>query len=594
MKQFFKMFFASLLAMVVTGVIIVFGIVSLIVGASKSFTEKEEQVAGNSILVLDLSKRIHESGQSNSLAILDKGSSYEAGLYDVTKALSKAGSDNDVKGLLIKLSPSPNGWATLQQVRTAIKEFKAMGKPVFAYGENITQGAYYVATAADSIYLNPAGSMELKGFATVLAFFKGALEKLEIQPEIFYAGKFKSATEPFRAYKISDPNREQLMAMQNGLWSQFLAATNEYTHLSTQSIHQLAVDGSIQFPTDALHYKLIAGVCYWDEVEAKIRVKTGLKPSGKITYQALGDYASAVKQEGEINDTRIAVLIAEGEISDGEQQNETEIASQTFVEEIRKVAENNKIKAVVLRVNSPGGSALASDVILRELTLLKKKKPLVVSMGDYAASGGYYISCKADSIFAMPNTITGSIGVFGMMFNIDKMMKNKLGITFDGVKNAPFADVPTVTRPLDAREAQLVQNSVDTIYSLFKGHVVAGRRLTKDEVDSISQGRIWTGTDALRLHLIDRIGGLSDAITSAAQLAHVTGYKVVVLPEAEDKLEVLMRKFKNNASSSAMLKEAIKAEMPQQTNIDWYTQLKRLTKMNRVPMAAMPFVPETN
>jgi protease-4 len=280
--------------------------------------------------------------------------------------------------------------------------------------------------------------------------------------------------------------------------------------------------------------------------------------------------------------------MAEGDIIDGESKNDVEIASKDLCEEIRKLRQNEKIKAVVLRVNSPGGSALASEVILRELQLLKQKKHLVVSMGDYAASGGYYISSMADSIFAEPNTITGSIGVFSMMFSIDKLMKNKLGVTFDEVKNAPYADMPSGTRPLTAEEGKRMQNSVDTIYEMFKHHVSVGRRLKPADVDSIAQGRVWTGTDALNNGLVDGLGGLDRAIASAASLAGVKDYKVTTYPEPTDKLSNLLKKIGANAKTDEMVKNAIKEEAGE--SYEWYEKLKNLSNMNGKALMAMPFV----
>ncbi len=594
MKEFFKMFFASLMAMVIAGVVLVGLTIAMITAAAKSFTDKDEtKETSGDVLVVDLGKKIRESGESNSLAFFNKGAgAYDAGLHDITRALEHAKTDKNIKGILIKLEPAPAGWATLQHLRMALADFKTSGKFIYAYGENITQGAYFVATTADSIYLNPAGGIDLKGFATVMAFFKGTLDKLELQPEIFYAGKFKSATEPFRAEKISDPNREQLAAMQSGLWSEFLNASSQYMHTDAAAINKLAVDGTIQFPEDALKNKMVAGLLYWDQVESRIKAKTGRGDKDEIKYVSMDDYATAHRYSDKTSENKIAVLIAEGEIVDGDQENNNQIASKTFCEEIRKVAKDDKIKAVVLRVNSPGGSALASEVILRELNLLKAKKHVVVSMGDYAASGGYYISSNADSIFAMPNTITGSIGVFGMMFSMDKLAKNKFGVTFDEVKNAPYADLPTSSRPLTPIEAQRMQASVDAIYELFKNHVVAGRKLDKAEVDSIAQGRIWTGTDAKRLHLVDRIGTLNTAIASAAGLANVKDYKVVTYPEPTDKLEMIMKKFKNNTAASAAIKTAMKEEMG--TDYIWYEKLQNLRKMNGKVLMSMPFVPEVN
>ena len=592
MKEFFKMFFASFLAMFISGFVLLFVGIAMIVALSKSLIKHQDKIVTGNIISIDLGRSINELGQKNSFAVFNKSSASEAGLYDICKAIGRAKTDNNIKGILLKLSAAPSGWATLQQLRSALVDFKTSGKFIYAYGENIPQNAYFVATAADSIFLNPAGNIDLKGFATVMAFFKGAFDKLELQPEIFYAGKFKSATEPFRAEKISEPNRLQISAMQAGLWNEFLAAAAGYMHSETTDVNKLAVDGAIQFPADALRYRMVAGLRYWDEVEQRIRTKAGQKEGSAIKFVTIDEYAVGNKATGELSENRVAVLVAEGSITDGEQNNSNEIASETFCEEIRKIRDNNKIKAVVLRVNSPGGSALASEVILRELMLLKQKKPVVVSMGDYAASGGYYISCVADSIFALPNTITGSIGVFGMMFSIDKLMKNKLGITFDEVKNAPYADLPTMSRPLSPAEALRMQNSVDTIYELFKNHVVAARRLTKAEVDSIAQGRVWTGSDALNVHLVDRLGGLTTAIASAAQLSHLKDYKVITFPEPEDKLKMLLRKLKTNTETSEAIKNAIKEESGNEYK--WYEQLQGIRKMNGRAMMAMPFVPEIN
>jgi protease-4 len=590
MREFFKMFFASLLAMVIGGVVILGIFIAGIAAIGVSFSDKVSKKKSGNVIVIDVSKHIHEQGATNSLAMLSDGAGSEAGLYDIMKAITYAKKDDDIKGIYLKLSPSVNGWATSQQLRMALKDFKTSGKFIYAYGENISQGAYFLASVADSIYLNPAGGLELKGFATVMPFFKGTLEKLELQPEIYYAGKFKSATEPFRADKISDPNRLQIETYQGGLWNEFLSAVSEYTHTENTAVNQLALNGTIQFPSDALKNKMVAGLLYWDEVEARMKAKTGKKESEDIKYISINDYSSSHKNEGKYSSKRVAVLIAEGDIVDGEEEGEHQIASKTFCDAIRKVAKDTNIKAVVLRVNSPGGSALASEVILRELMLLKKKKHVVVSMGDYAASGGYYISMAADSIFALPNTITGSIGVFGMMFSMDKLAKNKLGIVFDEVKNAPYADLPTTTRPLTAEEGRRMQTEIDTIYSLFTNHVAVGRHLPVADVDSIAQGRVWTGTDAKRIGLVDALGGLDKAIVCAAGMANLKDYKVVTYPEPTDKLNAMLKKLGLNSSGSAGVKAAIKQEVGEQ-EYGWYEKIQGLRKINGKAMMAMPFVP---
>jgi protease-4 len=590
MKEFFRSFFASLLAMVVLGIIIFSFLIGMLVSVSKSFTDKEEKKTKGGVLVIDLGKNIHEQGQTNTLAALMDGPSYEAGLYDITKALARAKTDADIKGIYLKLNRTPNGWSELQQLRLALLDFKTSGKFIYAYGENVTQGSYFAATAADSIYVNPAGDFELKGLSTTLAFLKGTLNKLELEPQIFYAGKFKSATEPFREEKMTEPNRQQIQAIQKGLWNEYLAGAAQYTQTDAATINDLAVAGTVQFPSDALKYKMVAGLLYQDEVEARIRKKTGDKEGKEINYVSINDYVSKTKSDEKYSSTKIAVLFADGDIVDGDQKNERMIASKTFSEEIRKVKNNDNIKAVVLRINSPGGSALASEVILRELVLLRQKKPVVVSMGNYAASGGYYIASMADSIFAMPNTITGSIGVFGMMFNMDKLMKNKLGVTFDGVKNTPYADLPTATRSLTPEEAKRMQASVDTIYMRFKTHVANGRKLSLSDVDTIAQGRVWTGADAKDIGLVDGLGGLDRAILSASRIAKLRNYKVVSYPEPTDKFNLLLKQFSDDSRAKEAMKAAIKEELGK--GYDWYEQIRSLTKMNGKAMMAMPFLIE--
>lgn len=588
MKQFFKMFFASLLAMIVAGVIVVAVFVGLIIGAVNSAmkAKPETTVASNSVLLLDMKSRFSEQPSENSLAVLMGENNYNAGLYDVVRSLEKAKTDDKIKGLVLRLNPTPNGWATLQQLRNAIIDFKTSGKFVYAYGEVIPQSTYYVATAADSIFLNPVGDIELKGFATVLAFFKGTLDKLELEPEIFYAGKFKSATEPFRATQMSEENREQIREFQQDFWSEFSTAVAARIKADTSVVNKLAAAGTIEFPKDALEHKLIDGLWYSDQVNDLLKKKTGTDEDKEVKLVAINKYAEGLKNPHGKGD-RIAVLYAEGSIVDGESEGNDQIASATMVQEIRKIRKDDKIKAVVLRVNSPGGSALASEVILRELQLLKKEKNLVVSMGDVAASGGYYISCYADSIFVMPNTVTGSIGVFAMLFNTEKLMKNKLGVTFDKVKNAPLADFPNGYRAMTPEEAQRMQRSVDHIYTTFKGHVAKGRKMSIEDVDAIAQGRVWSGTDAVQNGLADAYGDINRAVESAAALAGVSDYSVVTYPKVVDEFEVLLKRLGGNEDVAAAVKQSIEKEMSEE--YPFIKQLKMLKNMNGTRMMLMPF-----
>lgn len=590
MKQFFKMFFASLLAMIVAGVIVFGVVIGLIIGAVSSAvsstTKPTHVISSNSVLYIDLKDRFSDRALENPFAILSNESSYNPGLYNVMQSLKKAETDDKIKGVVLKLNPSPNGWATLQQLRNAVLDFKTSGKFVYAYGEQITQGAYYVATAADSIFLNPVGDIEFRGFATILTFFKGTLDKLEIEPEIFYAGKFKSATEPFRATQMSDANREQIKEFQSDFWSEFVTAVAQRIGVDTAAVTKMAVDGVIEFPEDAVTYKLVDGLRYSDQVSDLLKEEMGLEKDKDPKFVMINQYAEGLRNDFKTGD-KIAVLYAEGSIVDGESDGDGQVASADMMKTIRAIRKNDKIKAVVLRVNSPGGSALASEVILRELQLLQKEKHLVVSMGDVAASGGYYISCYADSIFVMPNTVTGSIGVFSMMFNVEKMMKNKLGVTFDKVANAPYADFPNATRKMTPAEADKMQRHVDNIYNIFKGHVAKGRNLSPESVDEIAQGRVWSGTDAVNNGLADAYGDLDRAIECAAGLAGVEDYSVSTYPETIDKFEQLLKRMGKADGMSAAIKTEMVKDIEQE--YPFVKQIRSLGNMNGRAMTLLPF-----
>jgi len=590
MRQFFKMFFASMLAIVVTSVVLILAVIGIIVGATKSISEAPTTVIqDNSILVININRSIQERSESNSLAALSDGNAFIPGLYDMNQAIAYAKNDKQIKGILLKVEGSPNGWATLQQLRTALADFKTSKKFIYAYAEGITQKSYYIANIADKVFLNPAGSFEFKGLASQIPFFKGTLDMLQVQPEIFYAGKFKSATEPFREQKMSEPNKLQIRAYQQGLWANFIASISEKTGTDTASIHQWAATGAIYFPQDALQKKLVDGLLYWDEVEQIMKTKLGKAEKDKLNYQNINEYSATVKLKKRIVENKIAVLFAEGNIVDGEGTEERQIASETLMQEIRKIKKNDKVKAVVIRINSGGGSALASEVILRELQLLKEKKPVIISMGDVAASGGYYIACQADSIFALPTTLTGSIGVFTMLFNTSELMKNKLGITFDEVKNAPYADFPSGTRPITPFEAMKMQAGVDTIYSLFKRRVATARKISVDAVDSIAQGRVWTGVDALNVGLVDALGDLDRAILSASRKAKINDYQVVTYPEPVDEFAALLKRFKSSGASATMVKAFM--EKGFQDQYQMAKQIKYNIGVNGKAQMMMPFQP---
>ncbi len=414
----------------------------------------------------------------------------------------------------------------------------------------ISQKAYYIANVADRIYCNPRGGLEWKGFSLDYMFFKQALDKLSIEPQIFYAGKFKSATEPFRTDHMTDANRLQSSVFLNDLYNILLEETAAARNVDTATLHRYANEFSIRTAADAVRSKLIDGTRYDDEVKAEIRKSIKVDPAEAINFIPLAKYAKSISYkntEGE----KLALIYAQGDIVDGK-GDRNQIGGDTYRSLISTAANDKSIKAIVVRVNSGGGSAMASENIWRAVELAKAKKPVVMSFGDYAASGGYYMSCGADSIFTEPNTLTGSIGVFSIVPNFGKFFSDKLGITFDGVKTAPYADVPTATREMSAQEKQFLQSDVDSIYDTFVHRVAAGRHINPVLVDSIGQGRVWTGERGLRIGLADKIGGLQDALDCAARMAKLKSYRLKEYPEPQSWWESLISDYKNTVHLRAV------------------------------------------
>jgi protease-4 len=410
-----------------------------------------------------------------------------------------------------------------------------------------------MANVADQIYTHPQGGMEWVGFNYETIFFKGLIDKLEIEPQIFYAGKFKSATEPFRYAQMSEANKLQTGIWLNSIYNNFIQGTAEMRHLNADSIKAFANEGKVQNAKDALKYKLVDGLIYDDQLKKIISKKLRAVDETKISFVSINNYAESVALRG-TGSGKIAVIYADGDVVMGKGQNEA-IASDDYRALIQKIRNDKSIDAVVLRVNSPGGSALASDIIWREIDLLKKEKPVVVSMGDVAASGGYYIACGADSIYADANTITGSIGVFSVIPNAEKFLKNKVGITFDRVKTGQYADAPSATRALTITEQRFLQAGVDSVYHTFKSRVAAGRQKSVAYIDSIAQGRVWTGADAIKVGLVDKIGTLNDALASAAKMAKLKGYSIKKYPESRSFIEAFFEGYKNEVKTKAIQQE---------------------------------------
>jgi protease-4 len=577
MGSFFKTFFASLLALVIFSLIVFF----VLIGLAKGLAEKDEpEISGKSVLTLDLSKPFPEHKASSAFASL--GEEESPTLFEVVRLIRHAKEDEDIAGIYISMDGNANGYAASNEIRNALLDFKSSKKFVIAYGNTVSQDAYFIANAADKVYVNPTGTIDWAGFNVSLPFLKGTLEKLDIQPQIFYAGKFKSATEIFRTEQMTPENRLQTIEWLGDMYRYFLIQTAAVRKVDTATLYNLAATIAIQTPQDAVAAKLIDAAKYDDEVKAEIKKNLNLGRNDKLNLVAINTYNDAVNVRKAGRD-KVAVIYAEGDIVDGQGDN-TQIGGENFRALIRKARLDNNVKAIVLRVNSGGGSALASDIIWREIYVARQedKKPVIVSFGDVAASGGYYIACGADSIFANPNTITGSIGVFSVIPNMEGFFKNKLGITFDGVNTAPNADAVTVYKPLDEKGKAVLQSSVERIYAQFKERVATGRKKDTAYIETIAQGRVWSGEDALRIGLVDRIGSLQDAINCAARMAKLKDYGLREYPETESWFNNILNKKKTEPA--AVIRQEIGEE-----NYKIIEQLKKIKAMTGSVQARLPF-----
>lgn len=578
MGSFFKTFFAALLALLVFTVALFFYLVSYVGGVASRKAPKVEQ---NSVLVLDLGQHFAEQLKTNPLGVLSSEQEDVPGLYDVIRLIQKAKTDKNISGIYIIANANSNGFASSEEIRQALLDFKTSGKFILAHGDMITQKAYGVANIADKIYLSPQGYLEWFGYSVQYLFLKGALDKLEIQPQIFYAGKFKSATEPLRVDRMTPENQLQTSVWLNDLYDDLLVQTAEARKIDTATLHSLANQGKIQNSQDAVDNKLIDAVKYDDEVKDEIKSRLKLDKYEKIEFISMSRYMSATDLDKDGGD-KIALIYAEGDIIDGKSQQGT-IGSETYRNLVRKARLDKSIKAIVFRVNSGGGSSMASENIWRELELAKKDKPVVVSFGDVAASGGYYISCGADSIFALPETITGSIGVFGIIPNMESFFKNKLGVTFDGVKTGAYADAMTITKAMNADERKMIQGEIERIYAQFKQRVADGRKKDTAYVDSIAQGRVWTGYRAKDIGLIDRFGGLDEAVQCAARMAKLSKYRVAEYPEAMTFIDKLLGK-RDPFNFDDKMKEELGAD-----NYRLYSELKKIRELSGSVQARLPF-----
>ncbi|MFI5136174.1 MAG: signal peptide peptidase SppA [Sphingobacteriales bacterium] len=587
MKQFFKFVFASMVGFLLTSVIIFIVVFLLIAALIAAGSEKTTEVEPNSVLQISLNYPVTERTPNNplsALGFLGLDGDKSIGLNDILANIKKAKTDPDIKGIYLEESDVPIGQATSEEIRNALIDFKKSGKFIVAYSEIYTQGFYYLASVADKVYINPKGIFLFHGFSQEITFLKGALDKLGIEAQIIKVGTYKSAVEPLFLTKMSPANRLQVNSYLGSLYKQFLSGISASRNINRDSLFNYANELKVRFPEDALKYKLVDGLKYKDEVLADLKQRTGTDKKGDLKSVELGEYTkSETKKDDSKKESknRIAIVYASGEINGGD-GDDNSIGSERVSKALREARQNDNVKAVVFRVNSPGGSSLASDVIWREVMLTKKVKPIIVSMGDYAASGGYYISCAADSIFAEPNTLTGSIGIFAILPNMQKLFNDKLGVTFDGVKTGKYADLGSVSRPLSPDEKAILQSEVDHGYDDFTKAVAAGRHKTQAYINSIGQGRVWTGEQAIKNGLVDRLGNISDAIKSAAKMAKIKNYKLVAYPEQKS----IFNKF-GQSLSAEMKMHFVKSELGD--NFKYYEQIKGVTQMMRTPQARLPY-----
>ena len=584
MREFFKYVFATVVGIVISTVLIFLLFLGFVVAIVSSIDkDKTVDVASNSVLYLNLDQSIKERTPNktfDNLPVFGSGSGKSIGFNDLIIALKRAKTDDNIKCIYLNVSSPNAGKATLKEVRDALIDFKKSKKQIIAYSEVYTQDAYYLASAANKVYLNPQGALEFKGFSSQLTFFKGAMEKIGVEAQIIRVGNYKSAVEPFTNDKMSEYNRKQVTAYLGGLYNTFLEGIAATRNIPKDSLYVMADTYRIKQPKDAITYKMVDGLKYKDEVLDELRSLSGKGKKETLSTVTINDYATNQKSGNTDSKNKIAVIYANGDITGGEGNDES-IGSERISRAIRKARMDDNIKAIVLRVNSGGGSALASDVIWREIVLSKKIKPVIASFGDVAASGGYYIGCAADSIFVQPNTITGSIGVFGIIPNFQNLMTNKLGITFDGVKTGQYADIMSTNRPLTPGERLIIQTDVNHVYDSFITRVADGRKKTKAYIDSIGGGHVWIGTDAVKIGLADRIGNFNDAIVAAGKKAKLKDYRVVEYPQKTDPIKSLLEDTKDNV-------KMYYAKQEFGENFLLYQQLKKVV-INSGVQARMPF-----
>lgn len=589
MKQFFKFFFASFLGSALLLLIIVILMLSILASTINRNINPSITVKPQTVLYMKLNYQIPDRTHINSFGLSLNGMNLSlnrddiAGMNDILNNIKVAANDPNISGILLELSSIGTSSAYIQEIRNQLIEFKKSGKFVISYADEYAQNAYYLGSVADEIYLNPDGMLNIHGIASQLMFYKHLLDKLDIDVQIVRGpnNKFKSAVEPFYLDKMSEANREQTNVLLNSIWDEITKGISNARDIKVEQINKFADNLTLLFDArQALENKFVDGLIYKDELLNKLHKATNTADSKKINIIQNIQYAKIRPQKSSSSD-KIAIVYASGQIFEGKGDN-AKIGSETLSKAIREARNDNKVKAIVMRVNSPGGSVLASEVICREVELAAKEKPFIISMGNYAASGGYWISTNADYIFADPTTLTGSIGVFGTVPNLKNFLNKKLGLTFDLVRTNTNSDFGNLTEPMSLYQLGIMQKFVDKTYDEFTDLVARTRNLRKSYVDSIGQGRVWSGVDAIKLGLVDELGGIDKAIAYAAEKAKLTKYSIKEYPKQKEFINTILGKETQEYYAKSLLSKKLGNK---------YSYIEILEKVNEIEgiQALMPF-----
>lgn len=590
MGQFLKFVFASCLGVFLAMLLLIFVGAGVAGSAASTFGKKKVSVKPNSLLEINFNDPIPERTNNVPMDPYSFENEEIYGVHEIVKAIEKAKEDDNIKGIFLDASSASGGFATRSLIREALIDFKESGKFITAYSEGYTQSGYYMASVADEVYVHPLGGsnsiggpIDFRGFGVQIPFYKDALDKLGVKMNVYYVGKFKSATEPFRRNNMSPESRKQIKEYLEPIYEVYLKDISATRGVSIGELKNIANNWLVQTPEDAITYKLADKIGYRDEVMTALKERIGLEEEDKLKTLKLEDYVPTARSLDLSIKDKIAVIYAEGQIMPGE-ETPGEVRGDQYPKMVEKIRKNDKVKAIVLRVDSPGGSALVSENIWRELSLAQRDgKPVVASFGDVAASGGYYIACMADRIYAQPNSITGSIGIFGMIPNANKLMKDKLGISIDTVNTGRFASSINLFHDQTPEEAAIIQKSLNSGYETFLKRVADGRKMTRDEVHQVAQGRVWVGEKAKEIGLVDELGELKDAIAYAAELAEIDKYRVTEYPKIKDPFQQLIDKYLNPEKAKALILQEELGEI-----YPYYQEVQDIIH-SKEPQARLPY-----